>query len=248
MDNRPTWLNEYADIINKTRNKFVKIPVVEEANLQYAIIRLFARTTISMCEIYTLMNNGYPMGAFALSRQIYETIVLMDYLIAHKNDEALIERLFDDIEITKINIRMQIEKFVQKEIKISDADELNKYIEKHHAFYDNNSGFTDYLWIKKKGTFSDVVKETKYPKYYMYKETSSIIHMSLFNSMTYVGNDQNGILIGGTYDSVDKAGWFSMICFCEAMDLLQQICAVDLNDLISRGRELEERISKETTI
>ena len=104
MENRPVWLDEYADILNKIRKKLVQIPVVEEATFRYAIIRLFARATLSMCEIYTLMHNGCPEGAFALSRQIFETIVLMDYLIKHKDDEAMIERYFDDIEITKIRL------------------------------------------------------------------------------------------------------------------------------------------------
>ena len=244
MDIRPAWLDEYADIINKTRNKFVKIHVVEEANLQYAIIRLFARTTISMCEIYTLMNNGYPMGAFALSRQIYESIALMDYLIAHKNDAAMIERYFDDIEISSIKIQIKKESYIKAETTISAADQLKKYIKKYQNFYDEKKGFTDYWWVKKNGIFSDIVKESQYHKYYMYKATSSVIHMSLFNSMAYLGNNQTEVLIGETYDGIEQAGWYSMLCYCAAMTLLEQVCTVNLNDLISLGCELEERISE----
>ena len=97
MINRPVWLDEYANILDEIRNILVSISVVEEATLRCAVVRLFSRATLSMCEIYILMNNGYPKGAFALSRQIYESIVLMDYLITHQNDEAMIERYFDDI-------------------------------------------------------------------------------------------------------------------------------------------------------
>lgn len=78
MENRPVWLDEYADILDEIRNKLISISFVEEATVRYAIIRLFARATLSMCEIYTLINNEYPEGAFSLSRQIYDTIVLID--------------------------------------------------------------------------------------------------------------------------------------------------------------------------
>ena len=107
MENRPVWLDEFANIIDEIRNKLAQISVVEESTLRYAIIRLFIRATLSMCEIYTLMNNGYPEGAFALSRQIYEAIVLMDCLAKYGSDEAMIERYFDDIEITKTKIRIE---------------------------------------------------------------------------------------------------------------------------------------------
>ena len=143
---------------------------------------------------------------------------------------------------------MEIEKYTQDDIKFSAANELKRYIEKYFDFYDEKKGFADYWWVNKKGAFSDIVKETKFSKYYMYKETSSIIHMSLFNSMTYIGNEQNGILIGETYDGIDKAGWYSMLCFCEAMKLLGETHNTDLNDLISRGRELEARIRKQTIV
>ena len=248
MVNRPVWLDDYADILDEIRKRLEQILVVEEATLRYAIIRLFARATLSMCEIYTLMDKGFPEGAFALSRQIYEAIVLMDYLAEHKDDEAMIERYFDDIEITKIKIQMEIEKYTQDDIQISAADEFDKYVDKYRNFYDEKKGFTDYWWVKKKGSFSDIVKETKFSKYYMYKETSSVIHMSLFNSMTYIGNEQNGMLIGETYDGVDKAGWYSMLCYCEAMNLLGETYNIDLKDLISRGWELETRIRKKTIV
>ena len=195
MKNRPAWLDEYANILDKIREKLECIPVVEEATFRYAIIRLFARATLSMCEIYTLMNNGYPEGAFALSRQIYETIVLMGCLVKHGNDESIIERYFDDIEITKIKIRVEQEKHAKNKTNVSSAENLIKYTEKHHAFCDKNNSLSDYWWFGKGSKFADLARETNFPKDYMYKETSSALHMSPFNSMIYVGSKQSEILI-----------------------------------------------------
>jgi hypothetical protein len=248
MENRPDWLDEYAYILDEIRNRLVQIPVVEEATLRYAIIRLFARTTLSMCEIYTLMNNGYPEGAFALSRQIYETIVLMDYLTTHKDDNAMIERYFDDVEITKIKTQIKIEEYSQEETKISAADALNEYATKYSAFCNTNNQFRDYWWVEKGCAFSKLSPQTNYPSDYMYKETCNVTHMSLFNSTIYIGNDQNGILIGETYDGVEKSGWYSMLCFCVVMDLFGQICAIDLTDLISRGKALVINVRKQTAV
>ena len=245
MENRPIWLDEYADILNKIRNKLVQISVVEESTFRYAIVRLFARATLSMCEIYTLMNNGYPEGAFALSRQIYETIVLMDYLTKHKNDEAMIERYFDDIEITKIKIQIEREKYAQKEVTVSTTEALNKYAEKYPDFCNSNNSFSDYWWIKKGCKFAEIAQETNFPKDYMYKQTSSIIHLSSFNSTVYVLNEQNRILIGDTYDGIEEAGWYSMLCFDMAVHLLVHTYDINCSDLILKCRELVTRIRNE---
>ena len=216
---------------------------MEEVTSRYAIIRLFARATLSMCEIYTLMNNGFPEGAFALSRQIYEAIVLLDYLTTHKDDKEMIERYFDDIEITKIETQIKIKEYAQEE-KNSAEDALNAYAKKYFNFCNTNNQFSDYWWVEKGCTFSKLSQQTNYPSDYMYKETCNVTHMSLFNSTIYTGNDQNGILIGETYDGVEKSGWYSMLCFCVAMDLFGQICAIDLTDLISRGKALVINVQK----
>ena len=245
MNNRPIWLDEYANIIDDIRNKLVQIKVVEEVTLKYAIIRLFARATLSMCEIYTLMNNGYPNGAFSLSRQIYETIVIMNYLTKHQNDKKMIERYFDDIEITKIKIQIEQEKYVKNEIKNSTNNLLKNYSEKYPDFCNTNNYFADYWWVEKGCTFAKLAARTEIPKDYMYKETSCNIHMSSFNSLHYVGSNQNDILIGETYNEINKAGWYSMLCFCMAMDIFRKAyyVEIELNKLISRGQELVRKIN-----
>ena len=248
MNSRPVWLDEYACIIDDVRSRITHLTVMEEVTFRYAIIRLFARATLAMYEIYTLLDKGYPEGAFALSRQIYETILIMEYVIIHKNDKAMIERCFDDIEITKIKILKQIEESSQIE-SISYAEvELNKFAEKYRDFYDKDKGFTDYWWVKKNGTFSNIAKKTQFPKCHMYKETSSIIHMSLFNSTTYLGNNQNQILIGETYDGIEKAGWYSMLCFCISMSMFSKIWGVEFSDIISKSKELTTNIRKQSII
>lgn len=247
MENRPVWLDEYANILNEIRNRLEQIPVVEEATFRYAIIRLFARATLSMCEIYTLMHNGYPEGAFSLSRQIYEAIVLMDYLTKHKDDEAMIERYFDDIEITKIQIRIEQEKYARYDIEISATDELNKYIKKYPNLCNRNNRFRDYWWIDKDCTFSKLSQQTNFTKNFMYTETCNVTHMSLFNSTVYLANNKNGILIGKTYCSIDKVGRYSMLWFCMAMDLFSKSHDIDLNDLISKGKDLVTKIRENPT-
>lgn len=129
-------------------------------------------------------------------------------------------------------------------VQNSASEELQKYAEKYPDFYDKkNRRFTDYWWVEKGANFNKLADQTNFPKDYMYKETSSTIHMSLFNSVTYVGHDQTKILIGQTYDGVEKAGWYSMLCFCMAMDLFKKIYNVELDDLISRGQELVKIIN-----
>jgi hypothetical protein len=77
MNNTINWIEEYADIIDTARTRLTTVVVLEEQTLKYAVVRLFSRTVLAMCEIYTLINNKYPNGAFALTRQVYESIVIM---------------------------------------------------------------------------------------------------------------------------------------------------------------------------
>ena len=247
MDNKPLWLNEYANIINKIREKISTLQVKDEQTLEYAIIRLFSKATLSMCEIYTLLKEGYPHGAFALSRQIYETIVIMNYLIKHKTDEDLLNRFFDDVEISKIIACRELKKTITELTNIADSspkDDFDEQLQQYKKKYPNfcERDFTNYWWVYKGCSFAKLAKETDFPKNYMYKATSSVVHMSLFNSLVCVGKEQEGILIGATYDGIEQAGWYSMLCFYMAMDMLNSIFNLNLNDLISAGKTLLDKI------
>ena len=247
MDNKSLWLNDYADIIERIREKLKTIEVKEEQTLEYALIRLFSRATLSMCEIYTLLKEGYPHGAFALSRQIYETIVIMNYLIKHKTNENLLTRFFDDVEISKIIACRELKKTITEltnTVDSSSKDDFDEQLQQYKKKYLNfcEGDFRNYWWVYKGCTFAKLAKETDFPKNYMYKATSSVVHMSLFNSLVCVGQQQEGILIGATYDGIEQAGWHSMLCFCIAMDILNSIFNLNLNDLISAGKTLLDKI------
>lgn len=59
----------YGSTIDAVRQLLSKQHVVEEQTYKYAQTRIFARMTLSMCEILVLADNSYPNGAFSLSRQ-----------------------------------------------------------------------------------------------------------------------------------------------------------------------------------
>lgn len=183
----------------------------------------------------------YPNGAFALSRQIYESIVIMNYLIKHKDDKQLIERFYDSIEITCLQIMKEYEKLYSCEVNKSFS-ELDDYQEKYNEYTNSHGFFKDYWWVRKGCCFSDLAQETDFPKNYMYKETSNAVHMSTYNSFMYMGSNPNEILIGETYDGVEKAGWYSMLCYTMAMDLFRSIINIELDDLISINKELISKI------
>ena len=242
--NRPIWLDEYANIIDVVRKELTSINVVEERTLEYAMIRLFSKATLSMCEIYILMNNGYPHGALALSRQIYETIVIMDYLIKHNEDNGLLERFYDDIKISSLNIQNEYKKFIKNDTEISNNNEFEKYKEKYKEYVSKNGTFSNYWWIGKGCVFSSLAKLTDFNKDYMYKETSESVHMSFYNANVYIGDNEEGILIGETYDGIEKAGWYSMLCYCMAMDLFSNVVDIEYDGLILQSKKLISKIRK----
>jgi hypothetical protein len=193
-----------------------------------------------MCEIYTLINNKYPNGAFALTRQVYESIVIMSYLIKHRDDVNLIMRFFDDMHISELKTCIQIAK-MRGTYEDSCEKKLSEYRKKYSDYCIKNK-FSEYWWASKGWNFSELSQHTDFPKDYMYKLTSNIVHMSLLNSIEYIGRNRKDILIGETDEGVNIAGWYSMLCFSMAMDLFAQIYDINFDDLILSGKKLVEKI------
>lgn len=235
MSIKPKWMADFKEIIEETRKSIVQIELVEEKTLKYAIIRMFSRAVLSMCEIYTLLNNGYPKGALALSRQLYEAMVIMAYLVENEGqDEGLVERFFDDIIISKLQIEIE---------KRSPEDEENKLIGdfcKKYSNYCNNKGeLGDYWWAGK--SFTKIAESVGMPKKYMYKEASKVIHASSYNALVYI-KDKGDVLIGATYEGIEKPAAYSLGYFCIAMDLFQNVMQIDLANLLEKTRGLAEMI------
>ena len=212
----------YGSTIDDVRQLLSKQRVIEEQTYKYAQTRIFSRMTLSMCEILVLASNGYPNGAFSLSRQVYEGLVIMDYLREHSCDEDLIERFFDSYNISILQLRKRTKEAGQQSTHIEDQ-QLGDYSKKYPSFCNNDGVFRDYWWAGKDFSFTKLSNQTRFKSNYMYKYSCEITHMSFLNSYFHLGNNENDILIGQSEEGYNTPLWFAMICFADAMNIFSEV-------------------------
>ena len=83
MENRPVWLDEYADILDEIRNKLKQLIVVEETTLKYAIIRIAPNRTKKRKQIgiqidsseYSVINAGTKKKAEQIAPTIGKNLL-----------------------------------------------------------------------------------------------------------------------------------------------------------------------------
>ena len=93
----------------------------------------------------------FPNGAFSLSRQVYEGLVIMDYLREHSCDKDLIERFFDSSSISSLRLLRQAKADGQQSTQ-SEDQKLEDYTKKHSCFCGYNKiSFRE--WNRRKSVF-----------------------------------------------------------------------------------------------
>ena len=122
----------------------------------------YSKAIITTKEILTLLYNGYPEGAMALSRILYESMVVMRFLYGHRDNEALLQRYVDDFAVKvsrdKIKYYSYILEYSQNEEELAEAQrskvaarkEHNKLKEKYSEYlsYNRQGNYLhDYWWI-----------------------------------------------------------------------------------------------------
>ena len=236
VEEKAKRMDYYGSTIDTVRQLLSKQRVIEERTYKYAQTRIFARMTLSMCEILVLASNGYPNGAFSLSRQVYEGIVIMDYLREHSGDESLIERFFDSSGISSLRLLRQAKADRQQSTEIEDQ-QLEDYAKQYSTFCDKKGWFKDYWWAGKDFTFTKLSDQTRFKSNYMYKYSCEITHMSFLNSFLHLGNNESDILIGQSDEGYDTPLWFAMICFADAINIFAQVIDENWSEVIAKAEK-----------
>lgn len=131
--------------------------VVIGRNLINVLIRSYPHCLVVMKEILCLLKNGYPDGALARARRVYENMIIAWYLNLHKGDadfSEVIERYFDDQNIRAYDGR---KKYFRSMKQDSEADACNRAMNKIIRKYVSDKKFDDkkeeilssnYWWAK----------------------------------------------------------------------------------------------------
>lgn len=172
--------------------------VVIERNFINILIRSYPQCLLVMREILCLLKNGYPDGALARSRRIYENMIIAWHLNTHKTDadfSKVIERYFDDQNIRAYDGRKMYFRSMKQNGK---ADACNKAMNRIIKKYASGKNFDDkkkeilsnnYWWARNSAmSFSALSKclDDEYAKV-LYTRACYSIHAGAMGDVALLG-------------------------------------------------------------
>lgn len=237
--------------------------LVEPLKLESAFTRIagdsYSKAIITTKEILTLLYNGYPEGAMALSRILYESMVIMRFLYMRRDDEKLLERYIDDfhVKVSRDTIKYYsyILNYSQDEKELEDArrrkvaarKEHNKLKEKYSEFlsYNKQGNYLhDYWWI------GDVLPSRSFGAIQneMTLENLKILYViSCYRAHSgVVGNavrfgtmlDESALSTSGSLEGFQVPLCFSLVCFGILTETTFDCIGIDTKEVIEKIEQL----------
>lgn len=186
------------DILGAVRSKGI---VMAEDDINLLLLSTCKSITLFR-EISLLCGSGFPDGALILARNIYEQMIICNYILLHEEHEEILKKYYADREYSRQKyIRENAIRF-NDDVKAQQADLIiNEYKEKY------GKKLRSYWWSGK-NSFSEideyVLERTNEKKglfnnlHMQYKLASTIIHASSLG---------NTIHIGTTHKYIDMGTW-----------------------------------------
>lgn len=199
-----------------------------EQNFLNVLIRSYPHCILVLREVIILIKNGYPDGALARARRIYENMMIAQYLNTHKTDndfDKVIERYFDDRIIRAYDGR---KKFYRSMKQANKADVCNKKINKIIRKYASPNHFNEkkkeiisnnYWWAKNSpmsfSHFSECLDD-EYAKC-LYLRACYSVHAGALGDVALLGRpalEYLQLYSGGTYNGAAMSMLLSVSSFC----------------------------------
>lgn len=163
---RTHWkTKEYALLLKKYEDE-LEIASREtkvEERYRVLILHLVGKCLVTTREIIVLCEAGYPDGAFALSRQLYEQFITICFFMAHESDDNF-SNLVEDYET---NGQYQLYKYRKEYANVFSGvneeellNELQEIKDKAYASLPEEKRPNDYWWAEKK-SFGQLVKDVE---------------------------------------------------------------------------------------
>ena len=179
------------------------------------LIESYSKAIITTKEILTLLYHGYPEGAMALSRVLYESMVVMQFLYKHKDSDGLLERYIDDYAVKVSRDRIKYYNYLleysqsdeereqAQSLKVEARKEHNKLKDKYRDYlsYNKQGNYLhDYWWV------GDVIKSRSF---------SAIAHSGIVGNSVRFGTmfDETVLSTSGSLDGFEIPLCFSFVCF-----------------------------------
>lgn len=242
---------ELTELISEAEKRLNEVAVrSSEKNYQSLLIDFFGKAILYSKEILTILYDGYPDGAMSLARELFENSVTLSFIERHKNDDTLLERYFDSIELSSLSDSIKYCFFSETEPQTKNYHRPHGYDrqkKRSHAAiiekYTSNSitVFRKYWWIgdileEKDKNFYGILKNTVWDKT-IFKH---IYNMSKHNGHNTVNNlNSNDVAISA---NPSTEGFQLPLCF--TISSFQNICKiVFINDEINFS-DIDNRLNK----
>ena len=205
-----------------------------EKNFLNILIRSYPHCILVLREVISLIKNGYPDGALARARRIYENMIIAQYLNVHKYDEdfdKVIERYIDDHVIRAYDGR---KKFYRSMKQANKADACNKKVNKIIKKYASPNHFNEkkkeimsnnYWWAKNSpmsfSRFSECLDD-EYAKC-LYLRACYSVHAGALGDVALLGRPSSEYLqlySGGTYNGAAMPMLLAVSSFCNITEIL----------------------------
>jgi len=213
----------------------------------------YSKAIITTKEILTLLYHGYPEGAMALSRILYESMVIMRFLYVHRDNEQLLERYIDDYYVKVSRDRIKYcnylldysqsdeEKEEAQRLKIEARKEYNNLKDKYSDFlsYNKQGNYLhDYWWIgdvMKSRNFGAIQNEITLENLkILYVLSCYRAHSGVVGNSVRFGTilDETVLSTKGSLDGFQIPLCFSLVCFGILTETMFNAVSVDCTSII----------------
>lgn len=253
MTPREYWrIDDLKLLVETASNAFGEaLPRFKSGANYYDIqIRSFAYAVIVMREIICLLENGFPDGALARARRIYEQMIVLNFLDARKSDcefDSLIERYCASQDLAAYKNILRLYEFWENTEKIQETKAVVAKIEnKYKDVFALLKGTPDYWWTgeAKYKKFSNLQDEYNDPfSKIMYKSACVATHAGALGDYALIGRDNSDgekVFTGPTNKGFSVPLILSVFSFHNLINMVFNNLSIEADSLKSRALTLLE--------
>lgn len=219
----------------------------------------YSKAIITTKEILTLLYHGYPEGAMALSRILYESMIVMQFLFKHRDNKALLQRYIDDYAVKVSRDRIKYYNYLleysqddeerrqAQRLKVEARKEHNKLKEKYSEYlsYNRQGNYLhDYWWIgdvMKSRNFGAIQNEVTLENLkILYVLSCYRAHSGVVGNSVRFGTifDETTLSTKGSLSGFEIPLCFSLVCFGILTETMFSSIGTDCAEIIEQIEQI----------
>ena len=249
-DNLIFWkIDELEQVVTSLERTFgeslsTRKTVQDYDNIQ---IRAYAHAIIVMKEVLCLIKSGFPDGALALARRLYEQIVMLSFFEKRKDQagfDDLVHRYYDSHTILAYsNQKLAADFFKNKKQSNYLRNRINKIKKKYANLIPKNTYVPDYWWTGEEKIDSFGAMQKEYDDSFgriLYKRACLSTHVSAMGNYALLGRPEldRWIYTDGTFSGHHVPLILSVYSFGDISSIVFNNLQIQLPDNYEKLMEL----------